>query len=68
MPVARTHVKAGVATAIGASLPLVLYVIFGPKDGNPVGLGLLMMLGWLVGGALVAGGTIRRVFGRSDND
>ena len=25
--------------------PLLLYIIFGPADGNPIGLGLLMFLG-----------------------
>ncbi len=35
---------------IGVSVaPLLLYVIFGPKDGNPVGLGLLMVFGVPVG-------------------
>ena len=32
------------------SLPLLLYVIFGPKDGNPIGLGLLMVGGWAISG------------------
>ncbi|ROQ20082.1 hypothetical protein EDC38_0676 [Marinimicrobium koreense] len=31
------------------SLPLIAYVIFGPSDGNPIGLGLLF-----AGGAMVA--------------
>lgn len=26
-------------------LPLLLYIVFGPRDGNPIGLGLLAMLG-----------------------
>jgi hypothetical protein len=35
---------------MAASLaPLLLYVIFGPKDGNPIGLGLLMVFGVPVG-------------------
>jgi hypothetical protein len=28
-------------------LPLLLYVVFGPAGGNPVGLGLLAMIGWV---------------------
>ncbi len=28
--------------------PIMLYIIFGPKDGNPVGLGLLFAVGALV--------------------
>jgi hypothetical protein len=31
------------AGAIGIT-PLVLYIMLGPKDGNPIGLGLLAML------------------------
>ena len=35
---------------MAASLaPLLLYVIFGPKDGNPIGLGLLMVFGCPLG-------------------
>src|SRR5258706_14403878 len=48
----------GSAIAVGASIPLLLYVIFGPKNGNPVGLGLLMLFGWLVGVVLIAWGAI----------
>ena len=56
-----THTKRtmmGFAIAIGASVPLLLYVIFGPKDGNPIGLGLLMWLGWLVGAVLIVWGVV----------
>jgi hypothetical protein len=31
------------AGAVGVT-PLILYVLLGPKDGNPIGLGLLAML------------------------
>ena len=48
----------GCAIAVGASIPLLLYVIFGPKNGNPIGLGLLMLLGWLVGAVLIAWGAV----------
>ena len=48
----------GSAIAVGASIPLLLYVIFGPKNGNPIGLGLLMLLGWLVGAVLIAWGAV----------
>jgi hypothetical protein len=54
-----THAKRtaiGFAIAVGASIPLLLYLILGPKDGNPIGLGLLMSLGWLVGVVLIAWG------------
>ena len=51
-----THAKRaviGLAVAVGGSVPLLLYIVFGPKDGNPIGLGLLMLLSWLIGAALV---------------
>ena len=32
-----------IAGAIGVA-PLLLYILLGPKDGNPIGLGLLAML------------------------
>jgi hypothetical protein len=38
--------------------PLVLYVIFGPKDGNPIGLGLLMFFGVPIGVLLFVVGFI----------
>jgi hypothetical protein len=28
--------------------PIMLYAAFGPADGNPIGLGLLMVFGWLI--------------------
>jgi hypothetical protein len=47
------------AIVAGLSLaPLVLYVIFGPKDGNPIGLGLLMFFGVPVGVLLFVVGFI----------
>jgi hypothetical protein len=33
------------ALGIAAVLPLLLYIAFGPKDGNPIGLGLLAVAG-----------------------
>ena len=67
-----THGKralVGFAVALGASIPLLLYVMFGPKDGNPIGLGLLMCLGWLVGAVLVAWGVIGLAISQfRDND
>jgi hypothetical protein len=39
----------GVAVAVASVAPLLLYVVFGPKDGNPIGLGLLFFFGTPVG-------------------
>lgn len=52
------RVKIGAMIAVAGTVPLLIYVRVGPKDGNPIGLGLLMWLCWLVGGALVAAGFI----------
>ena len=47
------------AIVAGLSLaPLVLYVILGPKDGNPIGLGLLMFFGVPIGVLLFVVGFI----------
>lgn len=36
---------AGFALGFLCWLPLLLYIAFGPRDGNPIGLGLLAVLG-----------------------
>ena len=51
----------GVTIAIAACLPLQLYIIFGPADGNPIGLGLLMVMGIMLGMGVVAIGVIKRM-------
>ena len=40
------------------------YALTGPKDGNPIGLGLLMCLGWLVGAVLIAWGAVGLVISK----
>jgi hypothetical protein len=42
-------------------LPLLLYTIFGPEDGNPIGLGLLAMAVTPFAGVGLAVGVIRMV-------
>jgi hypothetical protein len=50
--------RAGASVAGLSLAPLVLYVIFGPKDGNPIGLGLLMFFGVPIGVLLFVVGFI----------
>jgi hypothetical protein len=38
----------GTVFFVVSSLPLLLYIAIGPADGNPIGLGLLMVLGVVV--------------------
>ena len=48
----KTHSKlllAGILVAIAGTIPIYLYIKLGPADGNPIGLGLLAWLSWLVG-------------------
>jgi hypothetical protein len=53
------------AMIIGAgTLPLLIYVLIGAQDGNPLGLGLLMWLTWLVGGGFAATGAIAGAISR----
>ena len=52
---------AGVAIITLSWVPILLYLVFvygllGVKDGNPIGLGLLMMFGSMLGGATAAVG------------
>lgn len=46
-----------ILAAIGY-LPLELYIRFGPSDGNPVGLGLLFVVGLFAGFAVLVVGLI----------
>jgi hypothetical protein len=41
--------------------PLLLYIAFGPADGNPIGLGLLAMVGVPAAGGLALAGLIYTV-------
>ena len=48
----------GLALIVLSVAPLLLYVLFGPKDGNPIGLGLLMVVGVPVGVAVSVVGLV----------
>jgi hypothetical protein len=56
-PHTRRLTIGGLVLVLGTA-PLLLYVLFGPRDGNPVGLGILMWLSWLAGGVLVIWGFV----------
>lgn len=49
----------GLGVAVLGYLPLQLYIVFGPRDGNPIGLGLLAVLGFGLGLLLIAIGLIK---------
>lgn len=50
---------AGLAVLVLGVGPLLLYIPFGPADGNPVGLGLLAFVAMPVGGAIAGAGLVR---------
>jgi hypothetical protein len=60
--------KIGLAVAVGGTVPLLLYIVLGPKDGNPIGLGLLMLLSWLIGAVLVIWSIVGRVATRTPGE
>ena len=55
------------ALGIAGVLPLLLYVAFGPADGNPIGLGLLALAAMAIAGMGLVIGLIKMLdqhFGR----
>ena len=40
----RRVIRNSVLFGLAGCAPLLLYIAFGPSDGNPIGLGLLMVL------------------------
>jgi len=41
--------RTGLLLLAAGVVPLLLYIAFGPKDGNPIGLGLLFILATPIG-------------------
>src|SRR5690606_15594141 len=56
-----TFVVFGVAVAAAGILPLLLYTVFGPEDGNPIGLGLLALAAVAIGAMSVLAGIVKLV-------
>jgi hypothetical protein len=54
---------AGIIIAAIGYLPLQLYILFGPRDGNPIGLGLLFVTATSVGLGVVAIGLVKLIVG-----
>lgn len=52
-------IKAGLVVMAAGFLPIGLYTLFGPADGNPIGLGLLMVVLVPVGFLLAGIGVMR---------
>ncbi|QGU32304.1 hypothetical protein [Thermochromatium tepidum] len=60
---ARKFLVAGIIIAAMGYLPLQLYIMFGPRDGNPIGLGLLFITVTPVGLGVVAIGLVKLIVG-----
>lgn len=61
-PASKILMAGAIVAAIGY-LPLQLYIIFGPHDGNPIGLGFLAIAAIPAGLAVFAIGLIKLVVG-----
>lgn len=53
----------GLALALSGIAPLGLYVLLGPADGNPIGLGLWFIVAFPAGLIVAAFGAIRMLIG-----
>lgn len=54
--------RAGIGIIVISILPLLGYTIFGPSDGNPIGLGLLFVGGTALGLVVMALAGVVRFF------
>ncbi|MDQ2701516.1 MAG: hypothetical protein M3Y70_01605 [Pseudomonadota bacterium] len=59
-----TFIKAGLLLMAVGFLPIALYTMLGPADGNPIGLGLLMVVLVPVGFLLAGIGLLRLLIAR----
>ena len=59
-------VLASLALGLAGLLPLVLYIEFGPPEGNPIGLGLLAMVAAPVSGVGMFVGLVKILVERFD--
>jgi hypothetical protein len=61
---AAAFLKTGLALMAVGFLPILLYAVFGPADGNPIGLGLLMAVLVPIGFLLFGIGLLKWLFAR----
>ncbi len=54
-----TFIKAGLLVMLAGAAPLLLYTVVGPADGNPIGLGILMVVAVPIGFLLLGIGALR---------
>lgn len=50
------------ALIVVSAVPVLLYALLGPEDGNPIGLGLLFMLGAFLGQLGIVAGFLRMLW------
>ncbi|WP_282609894.1 hypothetical protein [Pelagibius sp. Alg239-R121] len=51
-------IKLGIWIVALSYAPILLYVLLGPADGNPIGLGMLTIIGNFAGAALIVFGIV----------
>lgn len=59
-----SFLKAGALVSVLGAAPLLLYTLLGPADGNPIGLGLLLVVAVPVGALLLGIGLLRLLIAR----
>jgi hypothetical protein len=57
-----SFLKLGGVIALMGYTPLQLYILFGPSDGNPIGLGLLFVMGMFAGVFVIAIGCVKALW------
>lgn len=60
----RALLVIGALLIMAGPVPLALDILFGPGEGNHLGLGLLVWLCWLAGGALLVAGGVGSIITR----
>ena len=61
---AKTVIKTGLVVMLVGAGPLLLYTLLGPSNGNPIGLGLLMVVLVPIGFLLLGTGLLWLLIGR----
>jgi hypothetical protein len=61
---AKTVIKTGLVVMLVGAGPLLLYTLLGPSNGNPIGLGLLMVVLVPIGFLLLGTGLLWWLIGR----
>lgn len=57
-----SYLKLGLVILAVGYIPIQLYILFGPRDGNPIGLGLMFVVCLFAGLGVIVFGAIRELW------